>query len=109
MGNVFKDREAQFNSSVGVRAFAVHVKNKKEFYRCINGMETPNHTMGFLHCFMATRAISLQEVYKNISKCIDKKETYILFNEDLGHAYPDTKREIQKNYKGIKILEYCEL
>lgn len=109
MGNVFKDREAQFNSSIGVRAFAVHVKNREEFYRCINGMETPINKSGFLHAFVWSVANSKKEVLENISRCIKNKETYILFNEDLGHAYPDTKKNIKKNYKGIKILEYCEL
>lgn len=89
-----------------VRAFAVRVNNGKQFLTCINTIQTKD-TSSFIHYFHAR--ILWREVWKNAIKHCKDGRNYIVFNEDIGVAYPMNKVDLKKRFPEIKIFQYKNL
>lgn len=101
-----------------MRVFAVRVDSPQTLNFIINKTVTDINKIGFMHYLshekISTASAPKTELYatdmqvKEFRKCGGKENCAILFNEDVGIAYPESLEVIIGRYNGIKIFRFIE-
>lgn len=91
-------REYEFNKENDgkIRVFAVNVENAVEMVHIAKNLKTPINKGGFLTYIAGI---------ENARSAVDSGEKTIVFHEDIGLSYPETKEVVLKKYPTIKFFD----